>query len=41
MMKEIDKSLTPEELEQMKTANLQMADTVSKLAQKLTSLTET
>eukprot|EP00026_Physarum_polycephalum_P003432 Phypoly_transcript_03443.p1 GENE.Phypoly_transcript_03443~~Phypoly_transcript_03443.p1 ORF type:complete len:581 (+),score=160.15 Phypoly_transcript_03443:416-2158(+) len=39
MMKEIDKSLTPEELEQMKTANLQMADTVSKLAQKLTSLT--
>ena len=39
MMKEIDKSLTPGELEQMKAANLQMADTVSKLAQQLTSFT--
>lgn len=36
--KEIDKTLSAEELEQMKNSNLQMADTVAKLAQKLSSI---
>lgn len=40
MMKEIDKSLNHEELEHMKNTNLQVADTVQKLAQKLSSLTD-
>lgn len=37
-IREMDKSVTPEELEIMKTTNLQMADSMNKLTQKLSVL---
>ncbi len=40
MMKEIDKSLNQDELENMKNTNLQVADTLSKLTQRLSTLSE-